>query len=113
MRPYCDQDGILLLLLFMGFFVIIAQWLIYTLQSKKEKRYGYRLKQSSQHIFNYFYKYPSSTLRSDYPHLADVADATKAYEKLNRLYDQGQIDEIDYNLELEKLLPKVNIEQDF
>lgn len=70
---------------------------------------------NQQFIFEYLYKYrdPNSVLRKEYPHLADAADALHEYERIESLYRAGKMDEIDYNLQMEKLLPKINITQDF
>lgn len=101
----------------MGAVLLFAQWLLFIFRVKKDKQSGTLTAAEEakvrQLIYEYLYKHPHSTMRNNYPHLADAAEATKEYERLNKLYDEGAIDEIDYNLQLEKLLTKVNIEQDF
>lgn len=110
-------DGILIILLSMAAIIVMAQYLLFVL-AKREKCYSRPTPSPEeitalQSLYEYFYQHPSSEMAGDFPHLAAVAEATKEYKQLNELLEQGMIDEIDYNLQLEKLLPKVNIEQDF
>lgn len=110
-------DGILIILLSMAAILIMAQYLLFVL-AKREKCYCSPTPSTEeiiaiQSLYEYFYKHPSSEMTGDFPHLAAVAEATKEYKQLNERYEQGIIDEIDYNLQLEKLLSKVNIEKDF
>lgn len=117
MRPYSVVDEILILLLIIGAVFLAAQWLLFRFHVKKD-RYWNALPRKEKaaarrRIYNHLYRFPGSTLRHDYPHLADAADATKAYERLNRLYEEGALNEKEYDRELEKLLPKINLEQDF
>ncbi len=117
MRPYSMVDEILIILLAVGAVLLIAQWLLFHFYVKKDRYWNTPTKKQQaemrQLIYDYLYRNPASIIRNDYPHLADAAEATRAYEHLNQLYKEGLIDEIDYNNELEKLLPKINIEQDF
>jgi len=109
-------DGILIILLSMAAILIMAQYLLFVL-AKREKTCCHTPSPEEitavQSLYEYFYQHPSSEMTCDFPHLAAVAEAAKEYKQLNELYEQGMIDEIDYNLQLEQLLPKVNIEQDF
>ncbi|MEI6949986.1 hypothetical protein V9K67_22565 [Paraflavisolibacter sp. H34] len=110
-------DSLLIILLCMGILILIVQWLLFLFQVKTDRYWDTPTKKHQQairqEIYNYLYRYPSSIIRYQYPHLAETAEATHAYEQLNLLYQEGKIDEGEYNRELEKLLPKVNIEQDF
>ncbi len=110
-------DDILILLLVIGAVLLLIQWLIFTFHVKKDKYWNKLTPEEEakvrQVIYEYLYHNPQSKMRNKYPHIANTAEATKEYELLNKLYEEGEIDEIDYNLQLEKLLDKINIEQDF
>ena len=71
--------------------------------------------QQQQFIFEYLYRNtcPASEIRKAFPHLAAQADSLKKYEALEALYQEGQIDEITYNLELNRILEGVNLQGDF
>lgn len=110
-------DGILIILLSMVAILILVQYILFSL-AKQEKCFcrptpSHEEIIAIQSLFEYFCKHPSSEMTGDFPHLAAVAEATREYTQLNDLYEHGMIDEIEYNLQLEKLLPKVNIENDF
>ncbi len=114
---YLMVNGILILLLSMGAILLIAQWCLFVFQVKTDEGWDNLSKEEEakvrQLIYDHLYLHPHSTIGNEYPHLADAAKATKAYEQLNKQYAEGVIDEIDYNLTLENLLTKINIEEDF
>lgn len=58
-----------------------------------------------QWMVEYFKRYPNSDIKNEYPQLYQIAMASKRYDELELLRDAGKIDEIDYGLELEKILP--------
>jgi hypothetical protein len=62
-----------------------------------------------QFLIEHLQQFPDSTLKYDYPYLHDVATATRRYEELERLKEAGMIDEIDYERELEKILPLIKL----
>ena len=65
-----------------------------------------------QWMVDHFQQFPESLLKYDYPHLYKVAMATKAYKELNLKKEAGLIDDIDYEMELAKILPYVDISKD-
>lgn len=65
-----------------------------------------------QFLIEYFQAYPNSPIRSQYPHLYNVACATKEYKVLCALKDSGIIDEIEFQIELSKILPLIDIRED-
>ena len=110
-------DSLLIILLAMAAVLLIAQYLLYRHACQEHKRKKTVNTEQDiialQSLYEYFCQHPTSEMRYDFPHLASVAEAAREYQALNQLYDQGIIDDIDYHIELEKLLPKVNIEEDF
>lgn len=110
-------DSLLFILLAMVAVLLLAQYFLYRHACRVHKRrhtaHTQREIVALQSLYEYFYQHPASEMTGDFPHLASMAEATKEYQELNRLYEQGIIDDIDYYLQLEKLLPKVNIEEDF
>jgi hypothetical protein len=63
-----------------------------------------------QFIVEYLKKFPSSNLKNEYPYLFQVAQASKRYDEINYLKWSGKMDEIDYQIELEKILPLITID---
>jgi hypothetical protein len=64
---------------------------------------------SWQFIIEYLKKYPSSTLKNEYPYLFQVAEASKKYDDLNFLRWKNAITEEQYLQELESILPLIQI----
>lgn len=65
-----------------------------------------------QWLIEHFQQFPQkeeSVLRQAYPELYKIAMATKRYKELEVLRQQGVLDEIDYELELQKILPLIDI----
>lgn len=61
-----------------------------------------------QWLVEFFKRYPNDKLKETYPQLHQIATASKRYDELEDLRRSGRIDEIDYNLELEKILPLIS-----
>ena len=82
MRPYSFIDEILILLLGIGILLIIVQWLLFHFHVKRDKYWNTPTKKQQtevrQLIYDHLYHNPDSTIRDDFPHLADAAEATRA-----------------------------------
>lgn len=65
--------------------------------------------ETQQWLIEYFKEYPSSTIQNNFPDLYNTAMASKRYDELEYLRKNGMIDEIDYQLELEKILPLIQL----
>lgn len=63
-----------------------------------------------QFIIEYLKKFPNSDLKNDYPYLFQVSQASKRYDEINYLKWSGKMDEIDYQIELEKILPLISVD---
>jgi hypothetical protein len=55
---------------------------------------------------------PNSSLAKEYPELFKRSLALKAYKQLEKRREAGMITEQDYNTELEKILPLIDISED-
>ena len=64
-----------------------------------------------QHIVEFLAKYPDSGLAKSLPELAEQAKVVRAYEELNARYEAGEIDEIDFNIELQKITEQIDISE--
>jgi hypothetical protein len=65
---------------------------------------------SWQFIVEYLKKFPQSSLKNEYPYLFQVAQASKRYDEINFLRWDGKMDEITYQIELEKILPLISVD---
>lgn len=65
-------------------------------------------------IANHIEKYPnsSSILQNEYPDAANMAKASRRYKEIEKLRGEGLMDEIDYQRELLKILPLIDITED-
>lgn len=63
-------------------------------------------------IENYIQEWPESGLADDYPELAKRAKAVRTYNMINQELDLGLIDEIEYNVQLEKILKHIDISKE-
>jgi hypothetical protein len=63
--------------------------------------------ENQQMMMEYLQNFPSSPIAKEYPELLKMAEITNRYEHLNKLLEEGKIDEITYQVELEKILPDI------
>jgi hypothetical protein len=75
----------------------------------KKKLTPLEAQHSEQLIIDHLQKFPDSEVRFDFPYLYDVAVATNRYNELNSQVKNGEIDEITYECELEKILPYIKL----
>ncbi len=61
---------------------------------------------------DFFQEHPNSKLKEDYPQIHRTAMATGQYKELEELRAKGLIDEIDYQLQLDRILPLIDISKD-
>lgn len=67
-------------------------------------------KNTSRWMTDHLTEFPNTPyLQSQYPKEYDKARAVRRYYELEDLRDAGKIDDIDYQLELEKILPLIDI----
>lgn len=62
-----------------------------------------------QQIVEHISEFPSTGLVADFPELAEQAHTVKLYNDLQFLYETGQMDEIDYQIALDKITSRVDI----
>lgn len=65
-----------------------------------------------QFIEKYLYDNPTSGLRDDYPEIAKKNMAAKRYLVITQLWESGKMDAATYEMELEKILPLIDITED-
>ena len=63
-----------------------------------------------QWIAEFIERWPSSGLAIENPDLAEQARITRAYKHLEEMYAAGEIDEIDYQIELDRLASAISID---
>ncbi len=69
-------------------------------------------RQDARHwIAEFLEDYPKSGLAADYPDLAHQAAINKRYKALEARREAGDIDEIDYMIELDKISQEVDISE--
>lgn len=64
-----------------------------------------------QEIVEIIARYPDSGLAQTFPDLAKQAEIVEEYTRLQHLHDAGMIDEIDYQIALDKLAKQVDIDE--
>lgn len=65
-----------------------------------------------QFIYSYIEQYPGSPIALEYPELTKMVIVSKMYEELNEMKRRGLISDADYEIELSKILPLVDIRED-
>jgi hypothetical protein len=67
---------------------------------------------NSRWITGYLQRWPNSPLARKYKQQAARAHAYRAYLKLQERHESGMIDEIDYQRELARILPLIDVQND-
>jgi hypothetical protein len=66
-------------------------------------------RQCDQMVVNYLQKFPQSPLREQYPYFSGIAFAATRYQEISALYDSGEMDQLEYEEELAKILPYIDL----
>jgi hypothetical protein len=69
-------------------------------------------RQALNRLVDFFKQFPESPLKEKYPQQSNLAAALKRYDELEFLLQEGLISQEDYDTELEKIAPLIDITED-
>lgn len=102
-----------------SFALFVLVYLIFFHSRRRRRKYwngpaptAAQRKKNLQWIEGFLYKYPDSGLRNDYPEIASKNLASKRYDVITRLHRSGQMSDAEYEIELEKILPLIDVTED-
>jgi len=96
--------------------IIISLFLVYISKCENIRRghlFTHRViklkRENTQSLIDYFQKHPRKVFKEIYPDIYRLAMATKKYKRINLLRDKGLLTDRQYERNLEKILPQVDI----
>ena len=69
----------------------------------------FRKRGDKQWLIDYLQEHPDKIFKKTFPDIFNIAMATKEYKRINLLRKSGLINEKEYENQLEKILPLVDI----
>lgn len=103
---------------------VVVVWFMYLFFGKKQserakyyngpKQTPQQEKEGIEWMTNHIMQFPNTSqeLQKAYPEVARKVRAIRRYKELEQLRSTGQIDEATYNIELDKILPLIDISED-
>jgi cell shape-determining protein MreC len=112
--------GIVLLLVYFQFSGILTSFLLFYIRNRIDRKQVmlqtrkliFEKRRNIPWLIDYFQEHPQSVFKQTFPEIFKVAMAIKQYKKINVLQREGLVTEKEYEKELEKILPLIDITED-
>jgi cell shape-determining protein MreC len=111
---------LVLLLVYFQFSGILTSFLLFYIRNRVDGRQGilktrkliFEKRGDVTWLINYFQHHPKKVFKQTFPEIFKVAKAIKQYKKINLLQTEGLVTEKEYEKELAKILPLIDISED-
>jgi hypothetical protein len=111
---------VVLLLVYFQFLGILTSFLLFYIRNRIDSRQVtmrtrkliFEKRKNIGWLIDYFQEHPKKVFKQIFPEIFKAAVAIKRYKKINLLQSEGLITDKEYDRELGKILPLIDISED-